>query len=138
MILNPGSCQSSVFYQGPYFPFPGEGMRPRDSKIAGHERWVEPEDGERGYEVSTNTGLLGYHDSKGDLASKVHEPAERYGEKFGRRPNSFYVNPASLPNNASKSSARGIKVVTKPTILPDRFWVGVEGRNRSRKAHTAE
>ncbi len=47
VIVNPGSYQSSRFSEGPYFPLPGEGIRPRDFKIIGHEGWVEAEDGER-------------------------------------------------------------------------------------------
>jgi hypothetical protein len=78
-------------------------------------------------------GLLWYDDSNGDLASKVQEAAERYREKFGRRPDRCYVNPASVPGTGKGVSLDGIKVVASPTILPNHFWVGVEGRKRLRK-----
>jgi hypothetical protein len=78
-------------------------------------------------------GLLWYDDSQADLAAKVQEAAERYREKFGRRPNRCYVNPASLPGKGKVLSLDGIKVLTSPTILPNHFWVGVQGRKSSRK-----
>jgi hypothetical protein len=79
------------------------------------------------------TGLLWYDDSKADFASKVRDATERYREKFGRRPNRCYVNPASLPEKPKVSSLKGIKVLASPVILPDHFWLGVQGRKRSRK-----
>lgn len=47
VIVNPGSYQASRFFEGPYFPLPGHGVRPRDCKVVGHEGWVRAEDGER-------------------------------------------------------------------------------------------
>jgi hypothetical protein len=79
------------------------------------------------------TGLLWYDDSQADFASKVRNAAQRYREKFGRRPDRCYVNPASLPGNGEKVSPNGIKVMTSPTIQPNHFWVGVGGRNSSGK-----
>jgi hypothetical protein len=78
-----------------------------------------------GEEVFMKTGLLWYDDSKADLAAKVEDAAERYEEKFGRRPNRCYVNPASLPGEGKGFSLDGIKVVTRPSILPNHFWVGI-------------
>lgn len=78
-------------------------------------------------------GLLWYDDSKADFAAKVEDAAERYEEKFGRRPNRCYVNLASLPGQGKGFSLDGIKVVTRPSILPNHFWVGMEGQKRPPK-----
>ena len=79
-----------------------------------------------------DTGLLWYDDSQADLSTKVQEAAQRYYEKFGKRPDRCYVNPASLPPEAKQCSLNGIKVLARPTILPDHFWLGVGGPRRSR------
>ena len=71
-------------------------------------------------------GLLWYDDSKIDLATKVQEAAERYEEKFGRRPDRCHVNPVSLPGEAKKLSLNGIKVLASPAVLPNHLWVGVQ------------
>jgi len=76
-------------------------------------------------------GLLWYDDSEMDLATKVQEAAQRYEEKFGRRPNTCYVHPASLPEGEKAFSLNGMKVVTCPSTLPNHFWVGVQETPRS-------
>jgi hypothetical protein len=42
-------------------------------------------------------GLLWYDDTEMEFAAKVQQVAQRYEEKFGRRANRCYVNPASMP-----------------------------------------
>jgi hypothetical protein len=71
-------------------------------------------------------GLLWYDDTGADLATKVEEAAQRYRDKFGRRPNRCYVNPADLPAEESGFSHDGIKLMASSAILPDHFWVGIE------------
>jgi hypothetical protein len=75
-------------------------------------------------------GLLWYDDSKADFSSKVLEAAERYEEKFGRRPNRCYVHPECLPEDGFREN--GLKVVTSPGVLPHHFWVGVGSNGRGR------
>ncbi len=84
--------------------------------------------GRGGEEVEMEVGLLWYDDSKVEFAVKVEEAAERYQEKFGRRPDRCYVNPSSLPGEGNKLSLDGIKVLSSPSILPDHFWVGLGGK----------
>lgn len=72
-------------------------------------------------------GLLWYDDTQVEFATKVQQVVQRYEEKFGTSPNRCYVNPASMPGEAKRLSLNGIKVLTSPTILPDHFWVGVQG-----------
>lgn len=81
-------------------------------------------------------GLLWYDDSKTDFATKVHEAAERYEEKFGRKPNRCYVHPDCLPEDGF--SKDGIKILTSPGVLPHHFWVGVgsNGKGPGKKRRT--
>ena len=83
-------------------------------------------------------GLLWYDDTQMEFATKVQQVVERYEEKFGKAPNRCYVNPASMPGEAKKLSLNGLKVLASPTILPDHFWVGVEGRKRNVTPETSE
>jgi hypothetical protein len=74
-------------------------------------------------------GLLWYDDSKADFATKVHEAAQRYEEKFGDKPNCCHVNPQGLPGDAPR--ANGVRLVTNPAILPNHFWVGIGSNGNS-------
>lgn len=74
--------------------------------------------------MGMNVGLLWYDDDpKRPFAEKIEAAARRYREKFGVRPNTCYVNPASLPDG--NGHLRQIKVVATPIILPNHFWLGV-------------
>ncbi|HID86222.1 MAG TPA: hypothetical protein EYP55_02460 [Anaerolineae bacterium] len=97
--------------------------------------------------MEMKVGLLWYDDDpKRPFAEKIEAAARRYREKFGVRPNTCYVNPASLPEVANvrrptvrevegpetpasvregNGRLRQIKVVTTPIILPNHFWLGV-------------
>jgi len=69
-------------------------------------------------------GLLWYDDdSKKSFWEKVGQAMERYYERFGRRANACFVNPASLPSEAGEGQR--VKVVPLATVLPDHFWVGI-------------
>jgi len=83
-------------------------------------------------------GLLWYDDTQMEFAAKVHQVVQRYEEKFGTSPNRCYVNPASLPKVAKAFSLNGINVVTCAAVLPNHFWVGLEGQNRNVSAETSE
>ncbi len=83
-------------------------------------------------------GLLWYDDTQVEFAAKVQQVVQRYEEKFGKAPNRCYVNPASMPGEVKKFSLNGIRILTSPTILPDHFWVGVEGRKRNVTRETPE
>ncbi len=91
------------------------------------------------------SGLLWYDaDPRKPIWDKIEEAAQRYHEKFGVPPNTCFVNPAALPQEASpaepggKKSAHGktlthvnsLKVATKPTILPNHIWLGLESREK--------
>jgi len=77
-------------------------------------------------------GLLWYDDDpKRGLEEKIARAAQRYREKFGRMPNTCYVNPAMLGENALASGR--VRVVPAENILPHHLWIGVsEGEGDSR------
>jgi len=88
---------------------------------------------EQVFEMSGNkmrVGLLWFDDDpRKEVSLKVKEAAERYFEKFGRRPNLCYVSPATLPlprDPAGTEGAHldGLRVLSSPLVLPDHFWVG--------------
>jgi hypothetical protein len=85
-------------------------------------------------------GLLWFDaDPKRDLAEKVAQAADRYREKFGRRPNLCYVNPAMLvvpahpglpagDGRVSQSTVEcdGVRLAPAANVLAHHFWIGVE------------
>ncbi|HAL61172.1 MAG TPA: hypothetical protein DCP08_02035 [Chloroflexi bacterium] len=83
-------------------------------------------------------GLLWFDDDpKKEVSLKVKEAAQRYLEKFGRRPNVCYVSPATLPLPLDPPGPAGIhldglRVLSSPLVLPDHFWVG-EGHQSKEK-----
>ena len=82
-------------------------------------------------------GLLWFdNDPHRGLTSKIEDAARRYREKFGRPPDTCYVNnkvfnggietvaPPSLANPA-------LRIMPAANILPHHFWVGEEGEREA-------
>jgi len=80
-------------------------------------------------------GLLWFDDDpKKEVSLKVKEAAERYFEKFGRRPNLCYVSLGTLPiegvhldpsdGEHPQDVNHGLRVLSSPLVLPDHFLVG--------------
>jgi hypothetical protein len=70
-------------------------------------------------------GMLWYNaDPKTTLDVKIQEAAEYYTAKYGRSPDSCYVNPGAL---LEKSSMSG-KITVHPlrSVMPNHLWIGVE------------
>ncbi len=77
-------------------------------------------------------GLLWFDDDpKKEVSLKVKEAAERYFEKFGRRPNLCYVSPATLPLQGIHLD--GLRVLSSPLVLPDHFWVGERHHSKEKE-----
>jgi len=69
-------------------------------------------------------GLLWYDDDpKRGVMDKIEQAAQRYYEKFGKKPDTCYVNPVLLPSGGMAHN--GVKVLAATTVLPDHFWVGI-------------
>jgi hypothetical protein len=70
-------------------------------------------------------GLLWFDDDPGrDLAQKISRAAQRYQQKFGRRPNVCYVHPSLIGNTPQQVG--GVQVAPLPSVLRHHFWMGEE------------
>lgn len=80
-----------------------------------------------------DVGMLWFdNDEKIDLFSKVNRAAKYYQEKYGKQPNVCYVHPSMIEEirngSAKKIKAGDIEVRTTITMLPNHFWIGVNGK----------
>lgn len=76
-------------------------------------------------------GLLWFDSDPGrSVTAKAEDAARRYREKFGKQPNTCYVNQASVEGRelsiSLEGKGRALRVIPAPNILPNHFWVGVE------------
>lgn len=72
-------------------------------------------------------GLLWFNDSQTlSTADKISRAAARYLQKYGHKPDVCYVHPAHL-HEGEMSLADGVKVLAAKSVLPNHFWLGVEG-----------
>ncbi|NLG72314.1 MAG: hypothetical protein GX495_09765 [Chloroflexi bacterium] len=94
-----------------------------------------------------NVGMLWFdNDSRRDLNSKIERAAAYYETKYGRHPTLCFVHPSMLPSladaageNGEEKEAREVKafrsgnieVRTTRSMLPNHFWIGVNGVNGS-------
>ena len=87
-----------------------------------------------------NIGMLWFdNDPKTGLESKVNRAAQYYRDKYGKIPTLCYVHPCMLTqdNNGEAAIATddqtalvtgGIEVRINQTVLPNHFWIGVNGK----------
>jgi hypothetical protein len=92
-------------------------------------------------------GLLWYDGNpKRSLEDKIRPAAERYREKFGRLPNTCYVNPCAVtgrheigPEAACRleNPAATIRLVSAANILRHHYWLGVAKNAKRASRETA-
>ena len=79
-----------------------------------------------GEDVLMNVGMLWFdNDPKIELAEKVQKAAAYYRRKYGSFPNVCFVHPSMMPGE--KLSSGKIVIKADQTILPNHFWLGVNG-----------
>lgn len=85
-----------------------------------------------------NVGMLWFdNDPKSELTLKVERAATYYLNKYGKSPTVCFVHPSMLGAKVSESEdaaeikAGGIEVRPASTVLPNHFWIGVNGVNVS-------
>jgi len=85
-----------------------------------------------------NIGMLWFdNDPKVELTTKVERAAIYYRNKYGRSPTLCFVHPSmlaeSIPakNETTNIKASSIEIRSTPTVLPNHFWIGVNGINIS-------
>jgi hypothetical protein len=93
-----------------------------------------------------NVGMLWFdNDPKINLDAKIERAASFYHEKYGRIPTLCFVNPSMLrngksdvekfeaaqPNSSTEKSyaACGVEIRPNNSVLPNHFWIGVNGSN---------
>jgi hypothetical protein len=82
-------------------------------------------------------GLLWFdNDPHRGLTGKIEDAARHYQEKFGRLPDTCYVNHLVFSKGsemvATPSFAnQDLRVVPAANILPHHFWVGEEGERET-------
>ena len=82
-------------------------------------------------------GLLWFdNDPHRGLTAKIEDAAHRYREKFGRPPDTCYVNNLILSRGPEMVAAPSfadhvLRVVPAANILPHHFWVGEEGEREA-------
>ena len=85
-----------------------------------------------------NIGMLWFdNDPKSGLSTKVERAASYYRTKYGKTPTLCFVHPSMLPTTppveahntpAEKTLvAAGIEVRSTRTVLPNHFWIGMNG-----------
>jgi len=92
-----------------------------------------------------NIGMLWFdNDPKIELNKKIERAASYYRDKYGAAPTLCYVHPSmvgsgdkALAGHNGNGSAgtkankglitSGVEVKTTPTVLPNHFWIGVNG-----------
>jgi len=83
--------------------------------------------------MGMKVGLLWYDDDRErDIEDVIEACAQRYYEKFGVRPDTCYVNPATLERRLSPMKSN-IQVKTANNILPNHFWLGVAGSKMGKR-----
>ena len=76
-----------------------------------------------------NIGMLWFdNDPKTDFSIKIERAASYYREKYGKKPNVCFVHPNMLQfPPADKSPRSDIEVRTTKSVLPNHFWIGING-----------
>ncbi len=75
-----------------------------------------------------NVGMLWYEkDHKEDLGASIRRAAAYYENKYGRKPNTCFLNPETANGDLPRQVGR-VTIKTSPSVLAHHFWLGVEER----------
>ncbi|MBN1535697.1 MAG: hypothetical protein JW908_03110 [Anaerolineales bacterium] len=80
-----------------------------------------------------NIGMLWFdNDPKAEMTKKIERAASYYRQKYGKAPNVCFIHPSMLKIENIESppkivKAGGIEVRTSGSVLPNHFWIGVNG-----------
>jgi hypothetical protein len=78
-------------------------------------------------------GMLWFdNDPKAGVEIKIERAAAYYQGKYGRQPDLCFVHPSMLPIVAGAPEvnpvrAGKVEVRTSNTVLPNHFWIGING-----------
>lgn len=80
-----------------------------------------------------NIGMLWFdNDPKTEIAAKIERAAVYYHTKYGVSPNLCFIHPNMVRNGSlqaqdDKLTSGSIEVRTSRSVLPNHFWIGVNG-----------
>ena len=80
-----------------------------------------------------NIGMLWYdNDKKTGLSTKIQRAASYYQTKYGAYPNVCFVHPcmielSNVEGEKERINSPEIKIRTSASVLPNHFWIGVNG-----------
>jgi hypothetical protein len=80
-----------------------------------------------------NIGMLWFdNDPKTEINIKIERAAVYYREKYGKRPNVCFVNPSMIKSSIAPEPNQPIlsgeiELRTSKSVLPNHFWIGVNG-----------
>ena len=83
-----------------------------------------------------NIGMLWFdNDPRTEVKIKIEKAADYYQKKYGSLPNLCYVHPSMLEKQVAAESANAqrngaIEVRSSNSILPNHFWIGINGSIR--------
>jgi hypothetical protein len=84
-----------------------------------------------------NIGMLWFdNDTKVDFFTRIERAALYYRQKYGKTPTVCYVHPSMLPQHAESTAhspvkSGNIEVRENQSVLPNHFWIGVNGVNNT-------
>jgi hypothetical protein len=82
-----------------------------------------------------NIGMLWFdNDTKVDFFTRIERAALYYKQKYGKNPTVCYVHPSMIPQRAETPAPSPVKtgnivVRENQSVLPNHFWIGVNGVN---------
>ena len=80
------------------------------------------------------TGMLWFdNDPKSTLQGKIALAAKYYAGKYGRIPDTCYVNPSGLPDGLMQVGP--IRVRAWRSVMPSHLWIGVDDPPAKGGAH---
>jgi len=80
-----------------------------------------------------NIGMLWFdNDPKAEINSKIERAATYYKDKYGKKPNLCFIHPTMMNVESSDTTDTATKsgdilVRTSPSVLPNHFWIGING-----------
>jgi len=62
-----------------------------------------------------------------DFEAKIERATSYYEKKYGKKPTVCFVHPSMVPEKG-KPQAKGVEIRSMATVLPNHFWIGVNGK----------
>jgi hypothetical protein len=83
--------------------------------------------------MEMDIGMLWFdNDKQAEVSAKIQRAADYYHKKYGVTPNLCFVHPSMIHNGSLKAQdekmrSGEVEVRTSRSVLPNHFWIGVNG-----------